>query len=63
MLAQHVGGDAVRVDRRRNAAIEREQQQHLLDLLGRAAVLQRATQMDAQLIGLLCRNLSLDLTR
>ena len=51
MLAQHVGGDAMRLVRGRYATIEREQQQHLLDLLRRAAVLQRAAQVHAELVG------------
>src|SRR5262249_40073366 len=43
--------DAVRVDRRRDACIQRDHQAHLADLLGRAAVGERAVDVDLELGG------------
>ena len=48
-LAQYLDGNLVRLDRGRNAAIERNQEQDLADLLRAAAVLEGALEMDAQL--------------
>src|SRR5215218_5043270 len=52
LLAQHLSSDAVRLVRGRYSAIERDQQQDLLKLLRAAAVLQRALEMNAQLVGM-----------
>src|SRR5262249_8564557 len=50
-LAQHVERDAMALDRRRNPAIERDQQQDVANLIRRAAVGQRAVDVDAKLVG------------
>src|SRR5260370_29196680 len=49
LLAQDVDGRPVRLVGGWNAAIERDQQQDLADLLRGAAVLERTLEMDAQL--------------
>src|SRR6516165_8204634 len=46
-LAQHVERDAMTLDRRRNPAIERDQQQNVANLVRRAAVGERAVDVDA----------------
>src|SRR5215831_997631 len=50
-LAQHVERDAMALDRRRNPAIERDQQQNVANLVRRAAVGERAVHVDAKLVG------------
>src|SRR5215470_4672135 len=50
-LAQHVERDAVALDRRRNPAIERDQQQDVANLVRRAAVGERAVDVNAKLVG------------
>ena len=50
-LAQHVERDAMALDRRRNPAIERDQQQNVANLVRRAAVGERAVDVDAKLVG------------
>src|SRR5262249_26639570 len=56
-FAQHFYRASVRLVGGRDTAIERDQQQDLADLLGRAAVLERALEMDAQLCRLAgCRH-------
>src|SRR5215472_8918013 len=50
-LAQHVERDAMALDRRRNPAIERDQQQDVANLIRRAAVGERAVDVDAKLVG------------
>src|SRR5258705_1564135 len=47
--AQHVERDAMALVRRRNPAIERYQQQHVANLVRRAAVGERAVEVDAKL--------------
>src|SRR5262245_43959961 len=49
-LAQHVERDAMALDRRRKPAIERDQQQNVANLLRRAAVGERAVDVDAKLV-------------
>ncbi|GCC47569.1 hypothetical protein chiPu_0031743, partial [Chiloscyllium punctatum] len=54
-LAEHLGRDLAGLDRSRNAAIHRNQQQHVLHLRGGAAIGQRALGMNAELGGLAAR--------
>src|SRR5262245_29384656 len=49
-LAQHLERDAVRLVRRREAAIHGDEQEDVLDLFGGAAVRERALDVDAQLV-------------
>ena len=50
-LAQHVERDAVALDRRRYPAVERDQQQNVANFVRRAAVGERAVDVDAKLVG------------
>src|SRR6478672_7588391 len=50
LLAQHLLGDAQRVDRRREAAIGDAVREQLADLLGGAAVVDRSGEVNAQLV-------------
>src|SRR5262249_53198264 len=49
-LAQHVERDPMALDRRRNPAIERDQQQNVANLFRRAAIGERAVDVDAKLV-------------